>query len=353
MMFVLGMVLHASIAGDVGSAAADSGFIRVHWLSFLTGLVTALACALGSYVLLHRTKPQPGHYSGYNTPISPVTPGPPGAITPPEGGPGHGEMSTVGAGTTVEFQWYVKNLKRPRGSLISPNFNFADLEWQLSIDGADGGVYLAANGRGVHARYRISVIEGDVTTAGDKTRAVCERNWVSAAFEEFGEKKWGCPGVMGLFYGKNIVVTAGFAQVISPVNHVTPTGQWLIGIDHFGGDSPAVPPAAATPPERTSPPPPGTTITYRGTPLSKVQRQKVFGGEGNKPPVAPAAAPPGSPPLNPANPARNVMAVPLGRGVEPRILVEAASPRSSFSESSPAPAKPKQPDALGSSLPPS
>eukprot|EP00756_Hemistasia_phaeocysticola_P061908 Hpha_TRINITY_DN5312_c0_g1::TRINITY_DN5312_c0_g1_i1::g.32780::m.32780 len=343
-MFVLASGL--LVRGGVTAALVDdSGFICVHYLSFASGLVTALACAVGSYFLLHRTRPQQPVYLNGPTPASPMSPtlglpagGGAGAITPPEGGHG-GAM----VGTTVEFQWYVKNLKRPRGSLISPNFNFADLEWQLSIDGADGGVYLAANGRGVHARYRISVVEGDVTTMAEKTRAVCERHWVSAAFEEFGEKKWGCPGVMGLFYGKNIVVTVAFAQVISPVNHVTPTGQWLVGIDHFGGDA-APAPASHTPPERASPPPPGATITYRGTPLRAVQRKKVFEGEeGRDPPVAAAAGSPS------ASAPRKVMAVPLGRGVEPRILVEEASPRPSPTTAP----HPKKPGALGSSLPPS
>ena len=136
-----------------------------------------------------------------------------------------GKFST---GTLVEFQWFLKNLKKPRGSLISPNFSFADLEWQLSIDGSDSGIYLAANGRGVTAAYMISVVEGDLS----QTK---KRKWVSQGCEEFGMSKWGCPGIMYYYYEKDIVVTVGFTHVISPINIVSSDNNWVVGVDSHHG----------------------------------------------------------------------------------------------------------------------
>eukprot|EP01062_Namystynia_karyoxenos_P079094 TRINITY_DN8279_c0_g1_i1.p1 TRINITY_DN8279_c0_g1~~TRINITY_DN8279_c0_g1_i1.p1 ORF type:complete len:422 (+),score=66.23 TRINITY_DN8279_c0_g1_i1:66-1268(+) len=371
----------AAAASDRCDLSAESGqpLCGWHWLSFAAGCTTAAAVALlvsGLLWFLRRGRQAKSPAAGVNSPPqrSPTLAhhGGSGAITPPDGASVGGQLG----GTLVEFQWYVKQLPRPRGSLISPNFGFADLEWQLSIDGGDGGVYLAANGRGVRASYRISVVEGDLSGAV----AATARNWVSSGFEEFGEQKWGCMGVMELFYGKDIVVTAAFARVISPVNHITPGGQWLVGIDSYGdapsefdfasprpaepqgsgAPCPTAPPAPESPPRRARPPP-GVPITYRGTPLTRLAAACPGAGpsqpRARPEPTAPAAPRRGSPGRGPAPaagggggityrgiPLRNILAVPLARGVEPRIIVEQCSPRAR------AAAAPRAADALGSAL---
>eukprot|EP01064_Diplonema_japonicum_P025649 TRINITY_DN37062_c0_g1_i1.p1 TRINITY_DN37062_c0_g1~~TRINITY_DN37062_c0_g1_i1.p1 ORF type:complete len:424 (+),score=61.42 TRINITY_DN37062_c0_g1_i1:37-1308(+) len=174
--------------------------------------------------MLESSKPRNGSPS--------VSPSPPLQITP--------DMN-VGdkVGTLVEFQWFIQVLKKPRGSLISPNFSFADLEWQLSIDGSDNGIYLAANGRGVTATYMISVAEGDL----NQTQ---KRNWVSHGCQEFGVTKWGCPGIMYCYYEKGIVVTAAFTHVISPINIVSQDNSWVVGVDSHHGTASSYPPAVRT-----------------------------------------------------------------------------------------------------------
>eukprot|EP00759_Apiculatamorpha_spiralis_P008228 PhF_6_TR15114/c0_g1_i2/m.23813 len=131
-------------------------------------------------------------------------------------------------GTMIEFQWFITKLQKPKGSLVSPNFHLADLEWQLSVDSSDHGIYLAANGRAVYASYMISVTAGDLSERK-------KRNWVSVGEKEFGQMKWGTQGIMSLYYGKDIIVTAALLHVICPVNLVRGGEGWIVGVDSHHG----------------------------------------------------------------------------------------------------------------------
>jgi hypothetical protein len=134
-----------------------------------------------------------------------------------------------GHGTLVEFQWFIRKLQRPRGSLISPNFKFGDIDWQLSVDGQDNGIYLAAAGRGIRATYMISVL-------GDDLQERKRRNWVSVGEKEFGDMKWGSQGIMSLYYGHDCVISVAFLHVITPINIVHPDrDDWIVGVDSFLG----------------------------------------------------------------------------------------------------------------------